>query len=50
MYNATGLPPGPDRSAALLSAILRKSLTVRGFIVSEFMADLTGEFIERVAP
>jgi len=35
-YNATSLPEGPDRSFPLLSAILRKSLTVRGFIVSDF--------------
>ena len=35
-YNETELPPGPDRSSALMSAILRKSLTVRGFIQNEF--------------
>jgi NADPH-dependent curcumin reductase CurA len=46
-YNATGLPPGPDRSVALMSAILRKSLTVRGFIQSEFVPSLMGEFLER---
>jgi NADPH-dependent curcumin reductase CurA len=44
MYNATELPPGPDRCAALMSAILRKRLTMRGFIVSDFGA-LMGEFI-----
>jgi NADPH-dependent curcumin reductase CurA len=35
-YNDTALPPGPDRSARLMSAILTRSLTVRGFIQSEF--------------
>ena len=47
MYNATAAPPGPDRTAALMSAILRKSLTVRGFIQSEFAAELMPEFLER---
>jgi NADPH-dependent curcumin reductase CurA len=47
-YNATSLPEGPDRSSLLLSAILRKSLTVRGFIVSDFMGSpLEAEFLER---
>lgn len=49
-YNATALPPGPDRTVALMSAILRKSLTVRGFIVTEFYASLLGEFLQRAAP
>lgn len=47
MYNATSLPEGPDRSPLLMSAILRKSLTVRGFIQSEFVAALEAEFLER---
>jgi len=34
-YNAEKLPDGPDRSPLLLGAILRKRLTVRGFIVSQ---------------
>ncbi|MEV0462732.1 NADP-dependent oxidoreductase [Nocardia tengchongensis] len=42
-YNDTDLPPGPDRLPLLTSNILRKSLTVRGFIVSEFW-DQIGEF------
>ena len=36
-YNDTGLPEGPDRSAQLMSAILTKSITVRGFIQNEFV-------------
>ncbi|MBL1078918.1 NADP-dependent oxidoreductase [Nocardia sp. 2] len=42
-YNATDLPPGPDRVNQLMSLILRKSLTVRGFIQTEFQ-DQLGEF------
>lgn len=37
-YNAMGLPPGPDHSAALMAAILTRRLTFRGFIVSDFGA------------
>jgi NADPH-dependent curcumin reductase CurA len=46
-YNATEPPPGPDRLPMLMSAILRKSLTVRGFIQTEFAERLMGEFLER---
>jgi len=46
-YNATEPPPGPDRVPALFSAILRKSLTVRGFIQTEFAADLMPEYLRR---
>jgi NADPH-dependent curcumin reductase len=46
-YNETEPPPGPDRSSALMSAILRKSLTVRGFIQNEFADSLMGEFLSR---
>jgi NADPH-dependent curcumin reductase CurA len=37
-YNATAAPEGPDRSAALMRAILTKRLTLRGFIVGDFAA------------
>ncbi|HUH31688.1 MAG TPA: NADP-dependent oxidoreductase [Rhodanobacter sp.] len=37
-YNDTSLPPGPDRSPALMANILSRSLTVRGFIQREFVA------------
>jgi NADPH-dependent curcumin reductase CurA len=46
-YNATELPAGPDRTPVLMSAILRKRLTLRGFIQTEFVAELMGEFLER---
>jgi len=37
-YNDTSLPPGPDRTPALMGAVLRKRLTLRGFIVWDFAA------------
>jgi NADPH-dependent curcumin reductase len=49
-YNMTSLPDGPDQTPLLLSAILKKSLTVRGFIVSDFMASHQPEFLQRAAP
>jgi NADPH-dependent curcumin reductase CurA len=49
-YNATTLPAGPDRMQALMTAILKKSLTVRGFIQNEFAPTLEPEFLERVTP
>ena len=45
-YSDTALPAGPDRTPALLSAILRKRLTLRGFIQTEFVAELMDEFLE----
>jgi NADPH-dependent curcumin reductase CurA len=50
MYNEPGLPPGPDRTPALLAAILVKSLTIRGLIQTVFAADLMGELLERATP
>ncbi|MCM1011204.1 MULTISPECIES: NADP-dependent oxidoreductase [unclassified Brevibacterium] len=44
-YNLTELPPGPDRTGLLMSAILRKSLTFRGFIQSEFVDRLGEQFL-----
>jgi NADPH-dependent curcumin reductase CurA len=35
-YNATELPPGPDRTPLLLRRALVRRLTIRGFIVSDF--------------
>ncbi|MFY0406090.1 NADP-dependent oxidoreductase [Solicola sp. PLA-1-18] len=43
-YNATSAPQGPDRAPALMSAILTKSLTVRGFIQTEFVKDHQADF------
>jgi NADPH-dependent curcumin reductase CurA len=49
-YNNAAPLPGPDRAPALMSAILRKSLTVRGFIQHEFAGSLMGEFLKRATP
>lgn len=38
-YNALTPPPGPDRLPQLMRLILTRSLTLRGFIVSEFAAE-----------
>lgn len=37
-YNATSLPEGPNRVPALMRDILTKSLTIRGFIQTEFQS------------
>lgn len=47
-YNLAEAPPGPDLSPALMGAILTRSLTFRGFIVSEFAAD-AGAFYRQMA-
>lgn len=47
-YNATELPAGPDRTPALMSAVLRKSLTLRGFIQTEFAPTQTDEFLREM--
>ncbi|MFE3290281.1 NADP-dependent oxidoreductase [Rhodococcus sp. NPDC059234] len=44
-YNLTSAPPGPDRAPALMSRILTKSLTVRGFIQSEFVKESFADFM-----
>ena len=50
MCNEPGLPARPDRTPALLGAILVKSLAIRGLIQTEFVADLMGELLERATP
>ncbi|QIS11834.1 NADP-dependent oxidoreductase [Nocardia arthritidis] len=44
-YNATGAPTGPDRLPGFMRSILTKSLTVRGFIMSEFVDEMFGDFL-----
>ena len=39
-YNATELPPGPNRLPLLMRNVLTKRLLVRGFIVTDFSAHL----------
>ncbi len=43
-YNDTGLPEGPDRSRAMMAAILTKSITIRGFIQNEFVKTHYADF------
>ncbi len=48
-YNATEAPPGPDRMPALLGQILTRSLTVRGFIQSEFTRSHGRDFVREMS-
>ena len=48
-YNATALPDGPDRMNLLLGMILRKRMTVRGFIVFDDFGHLYPEFAKQMA-
>lgn len=48
-YNLTSLPDGPDRTAQLMGAVLTKSLTIRGFIQTEFAADQTPRFLDEAS-
>lgn len=43
-YNATSLPEGPDRLNWLMGQILRKQLTVRGFIIFKNFTHLYPDF------
>ena len=43
-YNATGLPARPDRLSWLMGQILRKRLTMRGFIIFQDFGHLYPEF------
>lgn len=51
-YNATSLPEGPNRVPVLMSTVLQKSLTLRGFIVREYsdqMAQFRRDMTEWIA-
>jgi NADPH-dependent curcumin reductase CurA len=48
-YNATGVPEGPDRLDGFMSRVLTKSLTVRGFIMSEFEQEHYAQFLEEMS-
>ena len=47
-YNATGPSEGTDRLPATMREILSKSLTLRGFINSEFAGEYYDEFLREV--
>ncbi|MET7771814.1 NADP-dependent oxidoreductase [Nocardia sp. NPDC005366] len=44
-YNAASAQEGPDRLPAFYSRILTKSLTVRGFIQTEFVREMYSDFL-----
>ncbi|WP_128255469.1 NADP-dependent oxidoreductase [Falsirhodobacter deserti] len=48
-YNDRGDASGPDRLPAMMGTVLKKSLTVRGFIMSEFMHDQMEDFLKDTA-
>lgn len=48
-YNATELPPGPDRLPMLMLDILVRRLTFRGFIVSDFASQFP-QFLADMVP
>lgn len=47
-YNATSLPEGPDRLSLLMGMILRKRMTLRGFIVFDDFGHLYPEFAKQM--
>ncbi len=47
-YNATSLPDGPDRMNYLMGQILRKRMTVRGFIVFDDFGHFYPEFTKQM--
>ncbi|MGY9048462.1 NADP-dependent oxidoreductase [Puniceibacterium antarcticum] len=47
-YNATSLPDGPDRLSLLMGMVLRKRMTLRGFIVFEDFGHLYPEFSKQM--
>ncbi len=44
-YNAASVPEGPDRLPGFMGLVLRKSLTVRGFIQGEFTRSHGRDFV-----
>jgi NADPH-dependent curcumin reductase CurA len=44
-YNASSAPEGPDRLPGFMSLVLTKSLTIRGFIQSEFTTSHGRDFV-----
>jgi NADPH-dependent curcumin reductase CurA len=47
-YNATELPPGPNKLPLLMRSVLTKRLAIRGFIVSDF-ANRQADFLRDVS-
>ncbi|MFG1796056.1 NADP-dependent oxidoreductase [Nocardia sp. NPDC049149] len=49
LYNSSGATEGPDRLPDFYRRILTKSLTVRGFIQTEFVRELYPDFLREMA-
>ena len=47
-YNATSLPDGPDRISLLMGTVLRKRMTLRGFIVFDDFGHLYPQFAKQM--
>ncbi len=47
-YNATALPEGPDRMGWLMGQILRKKITMRGFIIFDDFGHLYPDFAKQM--
>ena len=47
-YNATALPAGPDRLSWLMGQVLRKRLTLRGFIIFQDFGHLYDDFAKQM--
>lgn len=45
-YNATGLPPGPDRLGLLMGTVLRKRIRMQGFIIFDDYGPRWNEFAD----
>jgi NADPH-dependent curcumin reductase CurA len=50
LYNAEGLPEGPDRIPLLLRAVLSKRLKIQGFIIFSDYGHRYGEFLQEMTP
>ncbi len=48
-YNATSLPPGPDRLGLLMGMILRKRITMQGFIIFDDYGPRFSEFFKQMS-
>jgi NADPH-dependent curcumin reductase CurA len=49
-YNATELPPGPDRLPLLAGTLLRKRIRMQGFIIFDDYGDRYAEFAQVMQP
>ncbi len=49
-YNATKLPPGPDRLPLLTGTLLRRRIRMQGFIIFDDYGDRYGEFLQAMQP